>query len=64
MIGGLGSIVSDYVSQKMGYPRVVHIGLPDEYVKPGEYSYMLNQYGLTGTQIAERIKTEYVADQR
>jgi len=56
--GGLGSAVAEYKSTKDRAPRQVLIGLPDEFLKAGEYRFMLNKYGLTGELIARKITEE------
>lgn len=56
--GGLGTAVSQYVAGKSGLPRVSCIGLPEEYLKVGQYSYILEKYGLTPDQVAKRIQEE------
>lgn len=54
--GGLGAAVCQYTAQKGGMPKVVNIGLPQEYLLSGSYQYMLDRYGLTAEKIAQRIK--------
>ena len=54
--GGLGSAVAEYVSSIPNSPVVNRIGLPDEFVITAEYRYILEKYGLVGSQIANTIK--------
>jgi transketolase len=54
--GGLGSAVAEYVSAIPNSPVVNRIGLPDEFVITAEYRYILEKYGLVGSQIANTIK--------
>ena len=54
--GGLGSAVAEYVSSIPNSPVVNRIGLPDEFVITAEYRYILEKYGLVGSQIAKTIK--------
>lgn len=54
--GGLGSAVAEYVSSIPNSPTVNRIGLPDEFVITAEYRYILEKYGLVGTQIANSIQ--------
>ena len=54
--GGLGSAVAEYVSSIPNSPIVHRIGLPDEFVITAEYRYILEKYGLVGSQIANTIK--------
>ncbi len=54
--GGLGSAVAEYVSSIPNSPVVNRIGLPDEFVITADYRYILEKYGLVGSQIANTIK--------
>jgi len=54
--GGLGSAVAEYVSSIPNSPVVNRIGLPDEFVITAEYRYILEKYGLVGSQIANTVK--------
>jgi transketolase len=54
--GGLGSAVAEYVSSIPNSPVVNRIGLPDEFVITAEYRYILEKYGLVGSNIANTIK--------
>lgn len=54
--GGLGSAVAEYISSIPNSPTLNRIGLPDEFVITAEYRYILEKYGLVGTQIAISIK--------
>lgn len=51
VIGGLGSIVSEYADSV----KVLNIGIEDRFSKPGDYEYLLDQNGLSAGKIAERI---------
>lgn len=53
IIGGLGTIVSEYTG------RVIKIGVEDRFSKPGDYEYLLDQNNLSAEKIAERIRKEY-----
>ena len=54
--GGLGSAVEEYISSIPNSPVLNRIGLPDEFVITAEYRYILEKYGLVGSQIANTIK--------
>ena len=54
--GGLGSAVAEHISSIPNSPTLNRIGLPDEFVITAEYRYILEKYGLVGTQIAISIK--------
>lgn len=55
IIGGLGSAVSEYVVSLKKRPVVKIVGVPDRFEKAGEYSYMLDVFGLTSHKIADDI---------
>jgi len=55
VIGGLGGAVAEYLCSRASAPRQLIIGMPDSFQKAGDYSYLLEQNGLTGPQIAEKI---------
>jgi transketolase len=58
-VGGLGSAVAERKSTlRNAFPQLF-IGLPDSYGKSGDYSYLLEKYGLTGDSIAEKIEKFY-----
>ena len=54
-IGGLGSAVSEYLAPKRERPPHLSIGLPDKFVKAGQYQHMLDELGLLGPNIAQSI---------
>ena len=55
VIGGLGSAVAEYAALKKNRPPQLMIGIEDCFPHAGSYPYLLEQCGLTGGQIAERI---------
>ena len=55
VIGGLGGAVAEYLCGLPSAPRQLIIGIPDAFQKAGDYQYLLEQCGLTGSQIAEKI---------
>jgi len=59
VIGGLGSAVSEYISQFSGTPAQLTLGLPDKFGKTAEYKYLLEKYRLSGSMIASDIKQFY-----
>ena len=61
IIGGLGSAVAEYKATLKKSPPQLFIGLPDNFGNAGEYRYLLEKYGLTAKQIAERIVNEYAS---
>jgi transketolase len=54
--GGLGSIVSDVLSEKGNAPLLLRFGINDLFNQAGSYDYLLSQNGLQPEQIAETIK--------
>lgn len=58
-IGGLGSAIAEYKAGFPNSPRQIMIGLPDAFGKAGEYTYLLEKYGLTANAIAEKIEKEW-----
>ena len=57
VIGGLGGAVAEYLCSRASAPRQLIIGMPDSFQKVGDYMYLLEQNGLTGPQIAEKVIT-------
>ena len=55
VIGGLGGAIAEYKTGLEGAPPQLIMGLPDSFGKVGEHRYLLEKYGLTAPQIAERI---------
>lgn len=58
IIGGLGGAISEYIADKCYIPKLVRIGVMDNFGKLGDLRYCWEQHGLTATQIAERIEKE------
>ena len=59
IFGGLGSAVSEYISGKQGAPRVLHIGVEDQYPHAGSYNRLLQECGLDPDSLAEKIRKKY-----
>ncbi|MFC3031827.1 transketolase family protein [Pseudoalteromonas fenneropenaei] len=55
-LGGLGSSVAEYMSPLERRVRHLLIGLPDAYIKTGDYQYMLKDQQLDAESLAVRIK--------
>ena len=53
VIGGLSSAVSEYLSSYKGNSSQLSIGIEDFFPKPGDYSFMLKQCGLTRANCSE-----------
>lgn len=59
VIGGLGAAVSENLSEINRKPKHLIIGISDEYKHAGEYKYLIEKYGLSPEQIAEKIEKSY-----
>ena len=59
IIGGLGSAVAEYLSDKNNAPRQLILGIKDFFPKAGSYEYLLNQCGLTAEEISKSISDKY-----
>lgn len=53
--GGLGSIVASINGKSSSPVRQIMFGLPDRFMSAGEYSYLLEQSGLSAGKMAEKI---------
>lgn len=58
VIGGLGGAIAEYKADKENTPRLVRIGVEDNFGKLGDLRFCWEQHGLTAPQIADRIKKE------
>lgn len=59
LVGGLGSAVSDLLSDRLGprAPRLLRLGIPDRFPdKYGSQDELLSYYGLQGSQIAKSVR--------
>jgi transketolase len=54
--GGLGGAVAEFISAYQNSPSLTRIGIPDEFIKTGNYRFLLEEYGLVADKIANRIK--------
>ena len=59
VIGGLGSIVAEHLSAKKEHPKLVRIGINDIFPKAGDFSYVIDECGLSAQKIVERIRESY-----
>jgi len=60
VIGGLGSAIAEYKTALRNAPPQLIIGLPDYFGKVWEHRYLLDKYGLTAPQIAQKISESYI----
>lgn len=56
VIGGLGGAVAEHKSAYDGTPRLLRLGITDEFKESGTRNYILRQYGLTAEGIARSIQ--------
>ncbi len=54
-IGGLGGAVAEYLCSTPSAPPQLIVGMPDTFQMAGDYQYLLEQNGLTSSQIAQKI---------
>lgn len=54
--GGLGSAVAEYLSSYNDSPKVIRLGLPDEFIITADYEYILEKYNLKSNLIANQIE--------
>lgn len=55
IIGGLGSAIAEYLSERQNAPVLLKLGVSQGYKKAGGYKYMLEQNGLLPPQIVDAI---------
>lgn len=53
--GGLGSAVSEWLSDKENAPRLTRLGIPDEFVHQGTVAQLKHQCGIDAESIADTI---------
>lgn len=60
MIGGLGTVIGESLTEERMSNPLLKLGVNDSFSKVGDYDYLLQEHGLTATQIAESIKKALV----
>ena len=58
VIGGIGSAVAEYKAIVDNTPRQLFFGFPDSFTEAGTSQYIWEKFGITASQIAERVKNE------
>lgn len=59
VIGGLGSSIAEYYSQKSKKPRLIIEGIRDFYPKAGDYNYLISECNLSSDILFENIYKHY-----
>ena len=59
VIGGLGSAISENLSSYSKSPKLLSIGVQDEYTKGGDYKYLLGKHKLDVDSITKKILEAY-----
>jgi transketolase len=59
IIGGLGTSISEIITEKSNCPPLLRLGVKDTFSHPGDYIYLLEQNRLQPILIAEDILNEY-----
>lgn len=59
VIGGLGASISNYISENVGFPPLLKLGVQDTFSNPGDYEYLLTQHRLVPELIAEDVIHRY-----
>ena len=54
-IGGLGSAISEILSEIKNSPRQLSFGINDKYTNSGSYKYLKNFYGLAPEKILDDV---------
>ena len=55
IVGGMGDSLADYLSQYNSHPKLLKIGASDSFSRVGDYSYVLENNGLSTDKVVERI---------
>ena len=58
VIGGIGSAVAEYKATLNNTPKQLFFGFPDSFTEAGTSQYIWEKFGITASQIAERIIKE------
>lgn len=59
VIGGIGSLLAEALSELSNHPRLIRLGTKDSNQIAGNYSFMMEKNGLTAKAIAKRVAEEY-----
>lgn len=56
VIGGLGGLISETLSELVNAPRVARLGLEDKWSESGPNEFLLDKYGLSPQRVAEQVR--------
>ena len=59
VLGGLGNAIAGYLSHKSRKPKHLILGVPDAFMHAGDYSFMIQQSGLSSSTISTKIMEAY-----
>lgn len=57
IIGGLGGLISETLSERSDAPRVIRLGLEDKWSESGPNDFLLDKYGLSPERVAEQVRS-------
>ncbi len=60
-IGGLGGVISEYLSSKTSHSPLLRLGIADKFRHAGDYNYLLGKNRLLPEQIAQDIEEKYLS---
>ena len=59
IIGGLGSAISEHLADISNSPKLLRIGIKDEYSKGGSYDFLKEKHGLSVDKIVKNILSNF-----
>lgn len=54
-LGGLGAVIAEVISEQVGFPKLLRLGIADVFDLAGDYEGLLSKNRLTAPQVAEDI---------
>ena len=57
IIGGLGSVISEIISETDRSHKLYRLGVKDTYSKSGSYDYLKKLHGIDSVSIAKKVKS-------
>jgi transketolase len=59
VLGGLGGAVAESLSQSSSMPKLIRIGIEDDFGESGTPDDLYDKHGLSKAKISERVKSEW-----